>query len=123
MATAKVNRTGDRQPSRWKRNLALLVLVATIAVLAFFWDGLRQQARIATSYGAQVGCACRYVSQRPMESCEGDIAVAALGRTAGLLSLSDDADSKSMTASVPLLSSQTAIFHKGRGCQLEPWTD
>jgi hypothetical protein len=122
MATAKVNRTGDRQPSRWKRNLALLALLAVVIVLAIFWDGLRQQARIATSYAAHAGCECRYVSQRPMESCEGDIAVAALGRTAGLLSLSDDADSKGVTASVPLLSSQTASFHRGRGCQLEPWT-
>lgn len=123
MATAKVNRTGDRQPSRWKRNLTLLVLLALVIVLAFFWDGLRQQARIATSYAAQTGCECRYVSQRPMESCKGDIAVAALGRTAGLLSLSDDADSKSVTSRVPLLSSQVASFHRGRGCQLEPWTD
>lgn len=123
MATAKVHRTGDRQPSPWKRNLVLLVLVVAGGVLAFSWNGLREEARIGTAYGAQVGCVCRYVSNRPLESCRGDIAVAGLGRTASLMRLSEDADAKTVNASVPLLWSETATYEKGRGCLLEPWAD
>lgn len=123
MATAKVNRIGDRQPSRWKRNLALLVLAAAGGVLAFSWNGLSEEARIGTAYGAQVGCACRFVSNRPLASCRGDIAVAALGRTAGLMRLSEDADARTVSASVPLLWSETATYEPGRGCLLEPWAD
>lgn len=123
MATAKANRTGDRQPSRWKRNLVLLVLAATALALAFSWNGLRQRALVGTAYGARVGCVCRYVSNRPLESCKGDIAAVELGRTAGFMALSEDAEGKAVTASVPLLSSQRAIYDKARGCVLEPWED
>lgn len=123
MATAKVNSIGDRQPSRWKRNLVLLILISAGLALAFSWEGLREQARISTAYGARVACVCRYVSNRPLESCQGDIAVAGLGRTASLMSLSEDAEARTLSASVPLLASQTATFDKDRGCQLEPWED
>lgn len=123
MATAKVNRTGDRQPSRWKRNLVLLALALGGTALAFSWNGLRDQARIGTAYGARVGCACRYVSNRPLESCRGDIAVAVLGRTARLMRLSEDTEAGTVRASVPLLWSETATYQPGRGCLLEPWAD
>ena len=123
MATAKVNRIGDRQPSRWKRNLVLLVLVIAGSALAVSWNGLREKARIGTAYGAQVGCVCRYVSNRPLASCKGDIAVAGLGRTASLMRLSEDAEARTVTASVPLLWSETATYAQGRGCLLEPWAD
>ncbi|HKT85962.1 MAG TPA: hypothetical protein VJQ77_07755 [Novosphingobium sp.] len=123
MATAKVNGIDDRQPSRWKRNLVLLVLALAAAALAFSWNGLRDRARITAAYGARVGCACRYVSDRPLESCRGDIAVAGLGRTASLMRLSQDAGAKAVSASVPLLWSETATYAQGRGCLLEPWAD
>lgn len=123
MATAKVNSIGDRQPSRWRRNLVLLLLVSAGFALAFSWGGLREQARISTAYGARVACVCRYVSNRSLESCQGDIAVAGLGRTASLMSLSEDSETQALSASVPLLASQTATFHENRGCQLEPWQD
>jgi len=123
MATAKVNRTGDRQPSRWKRNLVLLVLALAGTALALSWNGLRDRARISAAYGARVGCACRYVSNRPLESCKGAIAVAGLGRTASLMRLSEDAEAKTVSASIPLLWSETATYAGGRGCLLEPWAD
>ncbi|AIT80327.1 hypothetical protein [Novosphingobium pentaromativorans] len=123
MATAKVNTTGDRQPSRWKRNLVLLVLAVAGTALAFSWNSLGAQARITTAYGARVGCVCRFVSNRELNSCKGDIAAAGLGRTASLMFLSDDAETKSLTARVPLLASSRATYSQERGCQLEPWDD
>lgn len=123
MATAKVNRTGDRQPSRWKRNLVILILVLAGTALALSWSSLREQARIGTAYGARTACVCRYVSNRSLESCEGDIAVARLGRTASLMRLSENAETKTISAGVPLLFSQSATFDPARGCQLEPWRD
>jgi hypothetical protein len=37
--------------------------------------------------------------------------------------LSDDADTKSVTARVPLLASATARYREGWGCLLDPWKD
>ncbi|TCM18608.1 hypothetical protein EDF56_104138 [Novosphingobium sp. PhB165] len=126
MATARTYRTGDsrwltRQPSRWLRNVLLLAALALVAALAFAWPGLRQQALVSTSYAARTGCVCRFVSGRDLGVCKADLAVAGLGRTGGLLMLSEDAQSLSVKASVPLLASQTATFAPDRGCQLEPW--
>jgi hypothetical protein len=123
MATAKVNRTGDRQPSRRKRNLVLLVLLAAATVLGYSWGDLRQEARISTAYGARVACTCRYISNRALESCQGDLAAAGLGRTASFMRLSENAEAKTVSAGVPLLASQSAAYTKGSGCLLEPWKD
>ncbi len=126
MATAGTERTGDsrpreRQPTPWLRNVLLLAVLGVAIALAFAWPGLRQQALISTSYAAQSGCTCRFISGRELGSCKADLKVAELGRTTGLLMLSEDAPSRSVKASVPLLASQTATFAPDRGCQLEAW--
>lgn len=137
MATGTSYRTGDspgtegtpgdaypvRQPSRWLRNLVLIALVMLALLLAFSWRGLRQEAMVSTSYGAQVACACRFVSRQELGTCKSRVALAGLGRTASLLSLSEDAETRTVTASVPLLASQTASFAPDRGCQLEAWAN
>jgi hypothetical protein len=105
------------------RNIVLLVLAVAGTALAFSWSGLREEARIDTAYGARIGCVCRYVSNRSLDSCKGDIAVAGLGRTASLMHLSDDGETKTVSASVPLIASQSATYDSDRGCQLEPWDD
>lgn len=112
-----------RQPSRWKRNLVLLALLVLGIVLAWAWRGLREEALVGAAYGARVGCVCRFVSQRPLASCKGDIAVAGLGGAARWVSLSEDAEKRTVHASVPLLAAQSADFHPARGCRLEPWRD
>lgn len=112
-----------RQPSRWKRNLVLLALLALGGWLAWAWHGLREEALVGASYGARIGCVCRYVSQRPLKSCEGDLKVAALVGAGRWVSLSEDEQTRSVRASVPLLASQSADFDPARGCQLEPWSD
>jgi hypothetical protein len=38
-----------------------------------------------------------------------------------LIMLSEDTEAKSVTATFPLLASQTARLHPGEGCRLDPW--
>ena len=112
-----------RQPSRWRRNLVLLVIVVAGAWLAWAWSGLREKALVATSFAARTGCVCRFVSQRSIDSCEGDLKSAGLSGVAGLVSLSEDAATRTLRASVPLLARQSADYRADRGCRLEPWRD
>ena len=131
MATPGRRHAGDnaardypaRQPSRWRRNLLLLAVALATAALAWAWNGLREQALVASAFAARTGCVCRFVSERPLESCEGDLRVAGLGRMAALVSLTEDAAGRGVKASVPLLAGQTATFAGETGCQLEPWRD
>lgn len=71
-----------------------------------------------TSYSAHVTCSCRYIGGRSLEDCKKD-------RLGGmeLVSLSDDQDTKSVTARYPLLPPATATYRKGYGCVLEKWED
>jgi len=39
----------------------------------------------------------------------------------GLIGLSEDEASRSVTASFPLLASQTATYREGYGCVLQQW--
>ncbi|MFS0848981.1 hypothetical protein AB3M93_05835 [Novosphingobium panipatense] len=132
MATSGHSGAGDkaagasyplRQPSRWKRNLLLLLLLVLALWLAWTWRGLREEARVGTALGARLGCVCRFVSQRPLESCEGDLKVTGLQGAGRWVSLAEDAPSRTIKASVPLLASQSADFEPSRGCRLEPWQD
>lgn len=77
---------------------------------------IRRDARAGTGYLAHVGCSCRYVAGRSLEDCEKD-------KLPGmeLIGLSEDAEAKSVTASVPLLSSDTATYREGYGCVLQDW--
>ncbi|PNU01840.1 hypothetical protein A8V01_12025 [Novosphingobium guangzhouense] len=112
-----------RQPSRWKRNLILLTLLGLVLWLGWTWRGLREEALVGAAYGARVGCVCRYVSQRPMDTCEGDLKVVNLKGAGRWVSLSEDAQTRTVKASVPLLAKQSADFDPARGCRLEPWQD
>jgi len=112
-----------RQSSRWRRNLIVLAVLVLAGWLAWAWQGMREEALVGAAYGARVGCVCRYVSNRPLAACKGDLEVAGLSGIARRVSLSEDADRHAITASVPLLASQSADFQEARGCQLEPWRD
>lgn len=99
----------------------LAVLAALAAVIAALWfssygERLRGDATAGTAYAARVTCSCRFVGGRSMEDCEKD-------RLAGMemISLSSDEEAKSVTASVPLLASDTASYREGRGCMLQEW--
>ncbi len=70
------------------------------------------------AYSARVACSCRHIGGRDLDDCAKD-------KLAGmeLVTLSEDADAKSVTARFPLIASQTATYRKGYGCVLEQWHD
>jgi hypothetical protein len=87
-----------------------------IAAMAWIWTPAQRYAATGTAYGARVACSCRYVAGRSLADCHKDMEGAV-----GWVSLSEDPASHSVTASYPLFAHQTAVFHEGWGCQLQPW--
>lgn len=94
---------------------ALALLVLLLALLAWQWSSLRQTSDAGTAYAARIVCSCRYVAGRPLESCEDEVA-----GDAGLVHISEDAEAKRITGSVPLLGRNSAIYRPGFGCVMEP---
>ena len=108
--------------SRRRRNrLWLLLLVFIGAGLAALWlspigDRLRGDAAAGTAYAARVACSCHYVAGRSMDDCAKD-KLAGMG----MVRFSADDATKSVTAKVPLIASETASLRDGYGCVLESW--
>ena len=94
-------------------------MVAIIVLLGglLFWQlpSWQRQAEVGAAYGARVGCSCRFIEGRDIASCEGDFEPGM-----GMVSLSENAGQRSITASVPLLASRTAVLDGASGCILEP---
>jgi hypothetical protein len=116
--------TTARAPARkrlWPRIILVLLLVlASIAAIAWFANrtAINGYAVTGASYAARVGCSCRYIGGRSIGDCAKD-------KVAGMemVSLSDDPSTRSVTASFPLVASQTATYREGYGCVLEEWED
>ena len=110
--------------TRAKRSLAgritiWLLIVAAVGLAAALWFNrapISGYADVGTAYAARVACSCRFVGGRSLEDCEKD-------KLAGmeLVSLSDDPEAQSVTASFPLVTSNTATYREGYGCVLEEW--
>lgn len=115
MATVKQN-SAIRSP--WRGRVLLLGLASLIALGAFFWKPLNGYTKTGAAYGARVGCSCRFVGGRSLGDCKKDFEPGM-----ELITLSEDAQSKSVTARFPLLASETATYRDGPGCQLERWPD
>jgi hypothetical protein len=116
MATANTQpEPRSRRRGRWRR-IALVLVLLLAGAGAWYGPDLHDQAVAGTAYGARVACSCRYVGGRGLEDCRKDFEPGM-----AMVSLSEDAEAKSVTASVPLLSSQTARFREGYGCVLEKW--
>ncbi len=97
--------------------MATLVLIAVGAGLFFFLGRpLTGTAEAATAYSARVACSCRFVAERELSDCGKD-------KLEGMewVSLSEDEEARSVTASIPLLASDTATLRDGYGCVLQPW--
>ena len=103
-----------------RRSLRLVLLAGLVALFAlvWFWRPLNAYARLGASYGAHLGCSCRFVQGRGLADCRKDFEPGM-----GLVMLSEDRQLRSVTARFPLLSSQTATFREGQGCVLEKWED
>lgn len=91
---------------------ALVVVLALIAAALLYARAMRPRLELGTGYAARVGCACRYIGNRPLKDCTKDFEP---GMEA--IRLSENAAEKSVTASVPLLASRTARFDPLLGCQ------
>lgn len=124
MATPKPKaRTLPRPRPASKRQFpwigATVVLVAAVvAVWWFYGDAMRGYALAGTGYGAKNACSCRHVSGRELNSCEDDFVPGM-----AVVFLSEDEDDKSVTASVPLVASQTARYREGFGCVLDSMSE
>jgi hypothetical protein len=107
-----------RARRRWLRRIAFVLLVLVVAGVSWVWPPARRYALTGASYGARVACSCRYIGGRSLGDCHKD-----MEGPVGWVSLSEDPAARSVTASYPLLAHQTATFHEGWGCQLQPWSE
>ena len=106
-----------RKASRRSWGLALLALaLLVLGALYAYRVPIIGNASAATAYSARVACSCRYVAGRSIGDCAKD-------KLAGmeLVMLSEDEEAKSVTATMPLVKSDTATYRKGYGCVLQPW--
>jgi hypothetical protein len=116
MAIAKnrpVKGASGKRPFPWVSGFVLLVVIGT-AIWWFYGAAIRGYALAGTGYGAKNACSCRYISGRDLNSCEADFVPGM-----EMVMLSEDAGAKSVTASVPLIASQTARYRDGYGCVLD----
>jgi hypothetical protein len=111
MATAN-----PASPQRTRRRWPWLLLAAVLGLLIWFWGPLNGYAIAGTSYGARVACSCKFLGGRALDDCRKDFEPGM-----EVIVLTADEQAKSVTATFPLLASQTAIFQEGEGCRLEPW--
>ena len=93
--------------------LVLAVLFAIFAIWKF--PSFKAQAQLGSSYAARVGCSCRYVQGRSLESCQSDFEPGM-----EMVSLSEDPATKTVTGNVPLLASRSARYAGASGCLLRP---
>lgn len=115
MATAKPL---PLRPSRrrLRKAVASAAMMAAL-ILALCWPALRNHARAAASVGAHLACSCHYIGGRQLSACRKDFEPGM-----SLVMLGEDEAEQSVTARIPLLSSEKATFHAGQGCLLEPWS-
>lgn len=106
-----------RGTSRWGGCLpwALILAVLFGGLLIWKFPSFRAQAELGSAYAARVGCSCRYVQGRSLDSCQSDFEPGM-----EMVSLAEDPATKTVTGSVPLLASRSARFAGANGCLLNP---
>ena len=104
--------------SRWWLWLAVLVAALLGAAWLAYGGGLAKTGAAGTAYGARVACSCRFVAGRDMDDCAKD-------KIDGMemISFSANETTKSVTASIPFIASDTATYREGYGCMLKKWED
>ena len=113
MATAK-----SRTNGRWTRLVKLVGLAALVlAGLAWFYRApITGYTGVGTAFAARTACSCRHVAGRALDDCYKDFEP---GMEA--VFLTENEEDKTVTATVPLVKSETARFREGFGCVLDPW--
>ncbi|MDR6834597.1 hypothetical protein J2X44_001403 [Sphingopyxis sp. BE259] len=106
-----------KTPSRWGGCLPWLIVLAVLLAGFAIWKfpSFKAQAELGSAYAARVGCSCRYVQGRSLESCQSDFEPGM-----EIVSLSEDPATKTVTGSVPLLASRSARYAGASGCLLRP---
>ncbi|WP_423141273.1 hypothetical protein ACOYW6_10560 [Parablastomonas sp. CN1-191] len=97
---------------RWPLVLLAILVVAALSMR----EAIGGYAITGASYGARVGCSCRYIGGRTLSDCRKDFE-----NGMQLVMLSENEADRSVTATFPLLARQTARMVEGEGCELEPW--
>jgi hypothetical protein len=113
MATAKRSSSGRRRV--WPRVLLAFVVLGGSLAWAYR-EPIGGYSALGSAFGARTACSCRYLAGRSLEDCRKDFEPGM-----ELVFLSDDPETRSVTARVPPIASDTARFREGYGCVLEPW--
>lgn len=97
-----------------KAAVVIVIMLGVAALLA--WQFLIKDqidlARVATPYGAKMVCSCRFVAERPMESCLVDF-------TEDVSAVSFHEENNAIRATVlGGVVSATAVHEAGLGCTL-----
>src|SRR3546814_9002469 len=72
-STASAVERGGMKKVRIAGYAGALLLLCGLALLLWKWPDLKARAEAGAAYGARIACSCRYVENRSMESCEGDM--------------------------------------------------
>lgn len=100
--------------SRFLQTVVALVLLLAVAVFAYVRQ-MMPVLQLGVGYGARVACGCRYIGNRPIESCTADFEP---GMEA--IRLRENTAQRTVTAYIPLIASRTARFDPLLGCQPDP---
>lgn len=100
--------------ARWRWWL-LLAMAIVLAGGIYLYPGLKAQAEAGSAYAARIGCSCRYVQGRAMDSCVRDFEPGM-----EIVSVADDPATKTVTGAVPLLASRSASYRGASGCVFNP---
>lgn len=97
-----------------KAAIVIVIMLGVLALLAwqFMIKDQIDLARVATPYGAKMVCSCRFVAERPMESCLADF-------TEDVSAVNFSEDGSAIRAKVlGGVVSATAVYEEGLGCTL-----
>lgn len=110
------SRLDGKRGIRWRWVIALVLIASVAAFLWAYRAPMFGYANAGTAYSARVACSCRFVAGRSLDDCEKD-------KLAGmeLVGLSEDVEAKTVTASIPLVRSDSATYREGYGCVLQEW--
>ena len=113
--TARQARSGKARLWLW---LLAIVAVALAGAAWIYRAEIGGYSGAGVAYSARVACSCRFVAGRTLDDCRKD-------KIAGMeaVMLSDDVETRSVTARIPLVASDTASYREGYGCVLKTWED